>query len=103
MKTKKLKKVLSVILLVVVMTVIMSVYVFADFDSTVTTINENIRGVATVFIAFCALATAILYMSSSVNPKLKGTAKDALIGLIIGVVIFALSDSIGEMICGFFQ
>ncbi len=100
---KGTKKVVSVIFLVVVLTLLMSMCVFADFNSTISTLNSKIRGVATVFIAFCALATAIMYMMSSINPKLKDKAKDALIGLIIGIVIFALSDQIGSMVSSFFQ
>lgn len=99
----KMKKIFSVILLVAVLTLIMSTCVYADFNSTVNGINTKIRAVSTVFIAFCALATAIMYMMSSVNPKLKNNAKEALVGLIIGIVIFALSDKIGEMVQGFFQ
>lgn len=96
------RKIFSTIALTVVLTVLMSMCVFADFNSVMCGLNGKIRGVATVFIAFCALATAIMYMMSSVNPKLKDKAKDALIGLIIGIVIFALSSQIEGIVNSFF-
>lgn len=93
---QKTRKVLSLVLVVVFMTLMLTMNVFAaeDFQTGLTKIANNIKGVATVFIIFCALATAILYMASALNPSLKNKAKDALFGLIIGIIIFALSTQI---------
>lgn len=71
-----------------------------EFAKKVNEITGNVRLAATVIIALSAVITAIMYMMSSVNPKMKDNAKAALLGLIIGIIVLVLSDDIGKMIAG---
>lgn len=96
------KKLWSVVILAVVLTLSISVGVFADdLAGFITgTLVTNLKTIAGAFVVLAAVATAILYMAGSVNPKLKDKGKDALYALIIGVIVLVLSDNIQGWIKG---
>lgn len=97
------RKLWSVVLLAVVLILAMSTAVFAatSIEDFITgTLVANLKSIAGAFVVLAAIATAILYMAGSVNPKLKDKGKDALYALIIGVIVLVLSDSIKGWIAG---
>ena len=100
------KKLWSVVLLSVVLTLAMSIGVFAADELKTfisNTLTPRLQGIAGVFVVLAAIATAILYMAGSVNPKMKDKSKDALYALIIGVIVLVLSGKIQEYLESVFK
>jgi formate hydrogenlyase subunit 3/multisubunit Na+/H+ antiporter MnhD subunit len=93
------KKLASIIFLVALFTLIFSTFVFATtFSDKVDSITENVKIAATALVTLSAVVVAVMYMGSSVNPKLKDQAKAALLGLIIGVVVLVFAKDLANMI-----
>lgn len=92
------KKIIGFIMTISVFLMGLGCSVFADAASDIEQIATKVKTVGVAIIVFSAVVTAVLYMASSVNPGLKGKAKEALIALIIGCVILALSSQISSYI-----
>ena len=76
------------------------IYNKSDFGTKLLEIINTIRGWAFAIITLSAVATAILYITSSFNSDTRSWAKASIAGLIIGITVLLLSNSIGKLMYG---
>ena len=72
----------------------------SDFGPKLLEIINTIRSWAFAIITLSTVATAILYITSSFNSDTRSWAKASIAGLIIGITILLLSNSIGKLMYG---
>lgn len=63
-------------------------------------IAGTVRGFGAVVCIVCAVYIGIMFILSSVNPKLRDQAKGALWGILIGVIVLVLADQVAKVIVG---
>lgn len=72
-----------------------------ELHNKVESLGDQIKRFGVGVCVVCAVYIGVMFIASSVNPKLREQAKAGLWGLVFGVLVLVLSDQLANIIAGF--